>query len=73
MHLYGFEAPDGWFALMDEEKPELLPEALGPWEKYAEMDLNPGDPDTIGIPTAQCLANVKTHGCHIFQLKMTFE
>ena len=37
------------------------------------MELNPGDPDTIGIPTAQCLANVEANGCHIFQLRVTFE
>ena len=73
MHLYGFRAPDGWFALMDEDKPELLPQIIGPWESYREMELNPGDPDTIGIPTAQCLANVEAHGCHIFQLRVTFE
>lgn len=73
MHLFSYKGPEGRYALLAQNAPESLPEQWGPWKRLGEVELNPGDPDQLGVPTLQALANIETHGCYIFQLTMTFE
>lgn len=73
MHVFGFKGSSGWYALLAEDNIQALPEEHGPWKKFNEMELNPGDPDTVGVPTAQALANLATLGGHLFRIKATFE
>ena len=73
MYLYGFKGSDGRYALLAQDNMESLPAEFGPWQKSHDLELNPGDPDRLGVPTAETLANIETHGCHYCQFKMTFE
>lgn len=73
MHVFGFKGSGGWYALLAKDDIQALPEEYGPWKKFNEMELSPGDPDTVGVPTAQALDNLETLGGHLFQLNMTFE
>lgn len=73
MKVYSFAGKDGRYAILAEHNPASLPSEIGPWRELGEMEILPEDPDRLGVPTAICLENLTTHGCHFFQLKMSFE
>jgi hypothetical protein len=73
MKAYCYAGEDGRCAALARDDRALLPDEFGPWRKLGEMEIQPDDPDRLGMPTAICLENLTTHGTHFFQLKMTFE
>jgi len=73
MLIYCFKASEGRCAALVDDDSGSLPADLGPWKKLGEMEINPGDPDRLGMPTAETLENLETHGRHFFQLSITFE
>lgn len=73
MKAYGFMGTDGRCALLARDDPKQLPDEFEPWKAVGEMEIKPGDPDRLGLPTDVTLANLQEHGCHFFQLTMTWE
>ncbi len=73
MKIYAYSAPQGRCAALAADDTSLLPDEFGPWERLGEMEINPGDPDRLGMPTDVTLDNLQTHGTHFFKLEMTFE
>lgn len=73
MLIHCFTAPEGRCAALVDDDPTSLPAEFGPWKKLGEMEINPGDPDRLGMPTAETLEILETHGHYFFQLSITFE
>ena len=68
-----FAGLDGRYAALANDDSSLLPDEFGPWRKLGQMEVQPSDPDRLGMPTAATLENLATHGCHFFQLRATIE
>ncbi len=73
MKVFSFKGLDGRYAILARNDKDLLPDEFGPWKEMGESEINPTDPDRLGVPTALCLENLETHGSHFFQLTLSFE
>ena len=73
MNIHCYAGLDGRCAALANDDRTLLPDEFGPWKKLGEMEIQPGDPDRLGMPTAMTIDNLTTYGCHFFQLRMTIE
>ncbi len=68
-----FKGRDGRYALLTQDDRVTLPEEFGPWKRLDEMEISPGDPDRVGVPTAVALKHLEERGSHFFQLSITIE
>jgi hypothetical protein len=68
MLIHCFTTSEGQCAALSKNDPASLPAELDPWVKLGELEISSSDPDRIGMPTAETLEGLETHGRYFFQI-----
>jgi len=70
VYLFNSEKHRNMYGFTPDQTGGNLPKEFGPWSKFKELDVNPGEPPRAGVKTEDILDGIKRDGFHLARVEI---